>query len=84
MPAAYTDRENATASPKLLDFTFLLISVSDFPLFSKTHQIVGRSEGFSHLSLDWGAFPPLKINLRGAVLVLVRNRDAQTCRADSN
>lgn len=67
---------------KLMAFTFLLVSAGDFPLFNSTHRIVARSEGFSHLSLDWTAFPPLKIVLREAVLVLVRNLDVQKCRTD--
>lgn len=65
---------------KLMDFTFLLISAGDFPQFNSTHLIVARSEGFSHLSLDWRAFPPLKIVLREAILVLMRKMDAWTCR----
>lgn len=73
--------EGATPSPKLLDFTFLLISAGDFPLFNATHHIVGWSQGFSHLSLDWGTWPPLQIALREAVLVLVRNSHAPTCQS---
>ena len=71
---------DATPSPTLLDFTFLLVSAGDFPLFNKTHSIVGRSNGFSRLSLDWNRFPPIQITLREAILVLVRNVDATTCR----
>lgn len=67
-------------SPRLMEYTFLLISAGDFPLFSATHSVVGRSEGFSRLGLDWGALPPLQITLRQAVLTLVRNTDASSCR----
>lgn len=84
IPPADASLKSATPSPKLLDFTFLLISAGDFPLFTDTHHIVGRSEGFSHLSLDLGAFPPLQIAVKEAVLVLVRNSHASTCRAGSS
>ena len=69
-----------TPPPELLDFTFLLISAGDFPLFNSTHHVVARSEGFSRLALNWRAFPPLQISLREAILVLVSNRHASTCR----
>jgi hypothetical protein len=71
-----------TPHHQLMDFTFLLISAGDSPLFNGSHVVVARSEGFSHLSLDWREFPPLKIVLREAVLVLMRKRDARTCRTD--
>lgn len=70
----------ATPSPALLDFTFLVVSAADFALFNETHSIVGRGDGFSHLTLDWSGFPPIQITLREAILVLVRNVDAPTCR----
>ena len=69
-----------TPEHKLMGFTFLLVSAGDFPLFNHTHLVVDRSEGFSRFSLDWGEFPPLKIVLREAVLVLMRRMDAQRCR----
>lgn len=75
---------DATPSPTLLDFTFLLVSAGDFAMFNKTHSIVGRSYGFSRLSLDWSGFPPVQITLREAILVLVRNVDAPTCRTTAN
>ncbi len=76
MPVAGSD---LTPSHKLLNFTFLLISAGDFPLFNGTHHIVGRSEGYSGLSVHWSVWPALKITLREAVLILVRNVDLQTC-----
>ena len=78
MPAA----GETTPSEKLLEFTFLLISARDFPLFSSTHSIVERSEGFQRLSLNWREFPPLKIALGEVIYVLVRNADLSTCRGD--
>ena len=71
-----------TPDHQLMDFTFLLISAGDFSLFNSSHFVVSRSEGFSHLSLNWRDVPPLKIVLREAVLVLMRNMDVQTCRTD--
>ncbi len=69
-----------TPPEKLLGFTFLLISAGDFPIFSSTHSIVERSEGFQGLSLNWRDFPPVKITLGEAIYVLVRNTDLNTCR----
>lgn len=72
---------NDTTPPEeLLEFTFLLISAGDFPLFSSTHSIVERSEGFQGFSLNWRGIPPLKITLGEAIYVLVRNADLSTCR----
>ena len=71
--------EETTPSPELLQFTFLLISAGDFPFFKDTHHVIEKSEGFSQLSLSWREFPPIKIVLREAVFVLIRNRDA-TCK----
>lgn len=77
------NQEDLAPEHELMDFTFLLVSAGDFPLFNSTHLVVARSEGFSHLSLDWRAFPPLKIVLREAVLVLMRKMDARTCRTNA-
>lgn len=79
MPPAHAYAENATPPHGLHNFTFLLVSSGDFPVFSHTHHIVIRSEGFSHLQWQTLTFPPLQLTLREAVLVLVRNIDAPTC-----
>ena len=81
MPVPGVSLEEAVLHPELLQFTFLLISSGDFPLFRGSHRIISKIEGFSHLLIDWRMFPPLKIVLREAVFVVVRNITT-TCKTD--
>ena len=74
-----SSNNQTTPHQKLQQFTFLLISAGDFPLFSSTHSIVERSEGFQGLSISLRDFPPVKIALGEAIYVLVRNTDLSTC-----
>lgn len=77
--AAAAAANEATPSPALQDFTFLLISAGEFPLFKDTHRVVKKVEGFSHLILEHWRLPPVKMALREKILILVRNIDASTC-----
>ena len=73
------DPGNNTLSSELLEFNLLLVSAEDITLFQQTHRVVGKQTGFSRLALDLSGFPPIKLILRDAIFILIRNEDATLC-----
>ena len=63
-------------SPQLLDFDYLLVSSGDVELFHDTHDVLLSQEGFSRLSLDLSTFPPIKVDMRNAIFILAKRRNA--------
>ena len=63
-----------SGSSELLQFRFLLVSAEDYSVYKETHELVGKAESFSRLSLNSKEFPPVKIVLEDRVLVLMKRR----------
>jgi len=57
-------------SPQLWEFNYLLVSAGDVELFHDSHDVLLSEEGFSRITLDWSAFPPIKLVMRNAIFIL--------------
>jgi alpha-1,6-mannosyltransferase len=69
----YSKREDLVpGSAEMLEFDFLLISVEDHHYYQESHDLVGRSEGFTRLDWSPSLFPPLRIVLQDRILVLAK------------
>ena len=68
--------ESGRPSPLLLDFQFLLVSSGDIKWFKETHTVMATQAGFSRLALDWSSFPPIRIETRDTIAVLIANNAA--------
>ena len=55
----------------------LLISTEDYHHYQHTHRVVAKAEGLARLVLNWSEFPPVKIQLRDKILVIMRDSDTQ-------
>ena len=61
----------------MMEFDFLLVSVDDYQYYQKSHDLVGRTEGFSRLDLTPSSFPPLRIMIEDRILILAKK--SATC-----
>ena len=70
---SYSKREDLVhGSTEMLDFDFLLISVEDYHYYQESHDLVGKSEGFTRLDWSPSIFPPLRIVLEDRILALAK------------
>ena len=70
---SYSKREDLVpGSAEMQEFDFLLISVEDHHYYQESHDLVGRSEGFTRLDWSPSLFPPLRIVLEDRILVLAK------------
>ena len=70
---SYSKREDLVhGSTEMLDFDFLLISAEDYHYYQESHDLVGKSEGFTRLDWSPSIFPPLRIVLEDRILVLAK------------
>ena len=66
----------------MMMFTHLLIEAKskysqNLKPYSRTHEILDSVEGFSHVSLNYNSFPPIRIKTKPLIFILKR-RDAYT------
>ena len=70
---SYSKVEGLTAgSPDLLQFTHLLISVSDYPYYSTTHRLLHKEQGLGWVEVSPRQFPPVWLVLEDKICVLER------------